>query len=89
MQGILEEGEDLMDEDAPPAVCDAALIGSAQRVEHYEIAAYGTARTYARRLGLEEQARLLQQTLEEESETDKKLTMLAESYINEGAKSAR
>jgi ferritin-like metal-binding protein YciE len=89
IQGILDEGEDLMDEDAPPAVCDAALIASAQRVEHYEISAYGTCRTYARRLGYEEQARLLQQTLEEESQTDKKLTALAESYINEDAKAAR
>jgi ferritin-like metal-binding protein YciE len=89
MVGIIDEGEDMMDEDAPPAVADAALIGSAQRVEHYEIAAYGTARTYARRLGFEDQAQLLQQTLTEEAETDKKLTSLAESYINEEAKSAR
>ena len=89
VEGIIGEGEDLMDEDAPPAVCDAALISSAQRVEHYEISAYGTARTFARRLGFEEQARLLQQTLTEEDETDKKLTSLAESYINEEAKSAR
>ncbi|MBV8728616.1 MAG: ferritin-like domain-containing protein [Acidobacteriia bacterium] len=89
MVGIIDEGEDMLDEDAPPAVADAALIGSAQRVEHYEIAAYGTARTYARRLGFEDQAQLLQQTLTEEAETDKKLTSLAESYINEEAKSAR
>jgi len=87
--GIIDEGEDMMDKDAPPAVGDAALIGSAQRVEHYEIAAYGTVRTYARRLGFEDQAQLLQQTLEEESDTDKKLTSLAESYINENAKTAR
>jgi ferritin-like metal-binding protein YciE len=78
-----------MDEDAPPAVRDAALIGAAQRVEHYEIAAYGTCRTYARRLGYADHARLLNETLQEEGEADKKLTTLAESYINEDAKSAR
>ncbi len=89
IEGIIDEGEDLMDKDAPPAVGDAALISSAQRVEHYEIAAYGTVRTYARRLGFEDQAQLLQKTLEEEAETDKKLTGLAESYINENAKTAR
>ncbi len=89
--GILDEGEDVMDEveDAPPAVCDAALISAAQRVEHYEIAAYGTVRTFARRLGHEDHAQLLNQTLQEEGNTDKKLTNLAESYINEEAKSAR
>jgi ferritin-like metal-binding protein YciE len=65
------------------------LIASAQRVEHYEIAAYGTARTYARHLGYETQAQLLNQTLQEEGETDKKLTSLAESFVNEEAKSAR
>jgi ferritin-like metal-binding protein YciE len=87
--GIIDEGEDMMDEDASPAVADAALIASAQRVEHYEIAAYGTVRNFATRLGFEEQARLLDQTLQEEGMTDKKLTSLAESYINEGAKTAR
>jgi ferritin-like metal-binding protein YciE len=91
MVGILDEGENVIDdvEDAPPAVCDAALIAAAQRVEHYEIAAYGTVRTFARRLGREDDAMLLNQTLQEEGETDKKLTSLAESYINEEAKSAR
>jgi len=78
-----------MDEDAPAAVADAALIGAAQRVEHYEIAAYGTVRTYARRLGFQDQAQILNQTLQEEGEMDKKLTSLAESCINEEAKSAR
>jgi ferritin-like metal-binding protein YciE len=87
--GIIDEGEDMMDEDAAPAVADAALIASAQRVEHYEIAAYGTVRTYARRLGLAEQEQLLNQTLQEEGAADKKLTILAESYINESAKTAR
>ncbi len=89
IQGILEEGEELMDEDAAPAVCDAALISAAQRVEHYEIAAYGTVRTFARRLGFEDQAKLLQQTLAEEANADKKLTALAESHVNEQARSAR
>jgi ferritin-like metal-binding protein YciE len=89
--GILDEAEDMMDkvEDAPPAVNDAALIGAAQRVEHYEIAAYGTVRTYARRLGLEDHAQLLSRTLQEEGAADKKLTRLAESSINEQAKTAR
>jgi ferritin-like metal-binding protein YciE len=91
MVGILDEGEDVMDdaEDAPPAVCDASLIAAAQRVEHYEIAAYGTVRTFARRLGYQDHAQLLDETLQEEGNADKKLTSLAESYINEEAKSAR
>jgi len=89
IQGIVGEGEDLMDEDASSAVTDAALITSAQRVEHYEIAAYGAVRTYARRLGFEDQAQLLQQTLDEEGQADKRLTALAESYANEEANSAR
>ena len=90
IEGIITEGEEVMeDEDAPPAVADAAMIAAAQRVEHYEMAVYGTVRNYARRLGFEDQARLLQQTLQEEIETDKKLTTIADSYINEEAKSAR
>ena len=89
VRGILDEGEDLMDEDAPAAVADAALIGTAQRVEHYEIAAYSAVRTYAGRLGFADHARLLNETLQEEGETGKKLTSLAESYMNEEAKRAR
>jgi ferritin-like metal-binding protein YciE len=89
IEGIINEGENLMDKDALPAVSDAALIASAQRVEHYEMAGYGTARSFARRLGFEDHARLLQETLNEEGETDKELTSLADSYINEEAKSAR
>lgn len=89
IEGIIDEGEDLMDQDAPPAVCDAALISAAQRVEHYEIAAYGTVRTFAKRLAMQEDVQLLDETLREEKETDKKLTTLAESYINEEARSAR
>jgi ferritin-like metal-binding protein YciE len=71
-----------MEGDFPPDVLDAGLIGAAQRVEHYEIAAYGTARTHADLLGLKKVARLLQQTLDEEGATDKKLTQLAESVVN-------
>jgi ferritin-like metal-binding protein YciE len=89
IEGIIDEGEDMMEENAPDSVADAALIAAAQRVEHYEIAAYGTVRTYARRLGFEDQAELLNQTLQEEGETDKKLTSLAETSINEEAKAAR
>ena len=89
IEGIIDEGEDLMEEDAPPSVADAALIAAAQRVEHYEIAAYGTVRSYARRLGFQDQAELLNQTLQEEDETDKRLTSLAESSVNEEARTAR
>jgi ferritin-like metal-binding protein YciE len=87
MKGLIAESEDLLDEDAEPEVLDAGLIASAQRVEHYEIAAYGCARTYAQLLGMTELAQLLQQTLDEEKETDQKLTDLAES-INVEAKAA-
>jgi ferritin-like metal-binding protein YciE len=82
MQGLIEEGKEMMSEDVEDDVLDAALIAAAQKVEHYEIAAYGTARTYAEMLGNREAARLLQQTLDEEGETDKKLTKLAESIVN-------
>jgi ferritin-like metal-binding protein YciE len=82
MQGLIEEGKEMMSEDIEDDVLDAALIAAAQKVEHYEIAAYGTARTYAEMLGNREAARLLQQTLDEEGETDKKLTKLAESIVN-------
>ncbi len=82
MEGLVEEGSEMMSEKGEPAVLDAGLIAAAQRVEHYEIAGYGTVRTYARLLGDTEAERLLQQTLDEEGETDKKLTALAESTIN-------
>jgi ferritin-like metal-binding protein YciE len=82
MEGLIEEGKELMKEDAEPEVLDAGLICAAQKVEHYEMAGYGCVRTYARTLGDEEAAELLQQTLQEEEETDKKLTDLAESSIN-------
>lgn len=85
MEGIIEEGKKIMEENLPDDVMDAALIGAAQRVEHYEIAGYGTARTYARRLGHNDLARLLQTTLDEEGATDKKLTQIAESHVNREA----
>jgi ferritin-like metal-binding protein YciE len=89
MEGLIEEGEEVLSEDADPDVRDAALIAAAQRVEHYEIAAYGTARTYARHLGFDKHAELLQQTLDEEGETDAKLTRLAEQRINQDAETGR
>lgn len=82
MKGLIEEGQELLKEKADPAVKDAGLISAAQRVEHYEMAGYGTVRTYARTLGLSDAAQVLQQTLNEEGETDHKLTRLAESTIN-------
>ena len=82
MEGLLEEGEELMEERADSDVLDAALIAAAQRVEHYEMAGYGCARTYARLLGLDDDAKLLQQTLNEEGETDHLLTAIAERAIN-------
>ena len=82
MEGLLEEGQELIKERPEPEVLDAGLISAAQRVEHYEMAGYGTVRTYARQLGEDEQANLLQETLNEEGETDKLLTSLAEGSIN-------
>jgi ferritin-like metal-binding protein YciE len=82
MEGLIEEGSELMAEQAEPAVMDAALIAAAQRVEHYEMAGYGCVRTYARLLGHKEAADLLQATLQEEAAADKKLSKLAESTIN-------
>ena len=79
MEGLLEEGKEVMAEDADPSVMDAALISAAQRVEHYEMAGYGTVRTYARLLGYKGAARVLQQTLNEEGKTDHLLTRLAVS----------
>ncbi len=82
MEGLIAEGEKTINEDAAEAVRDALLIAAAQRVEHYEIAGYGTARTFAERLGEEEVASMLEMTLDEESATDEALTVLAESLIN-------
>jgi ferritin-like metal-binding protein YciE len=86
MIGILQEGEELMDEDYDGSVMDAALISAAQRVEHYEIAAYGCVHTWAQELGEENAAELLEKTLNEEKETDAKLSELAEQ-INASANS--
>jgi ferritin-like metal-binding protein YciE len=88
VEGLIEEGKDLIQEKAEPAVRDAALIAAAQKVEHYEIAGYGCVRTYAQLLGFDDAANLLQQTLDEEGATDKKLTELAESVINVEAAAA-
>jgi len=82
MEGLIEEGSELIEEDGEPMVKDAALIGAAQRVEHYEISGYGTARAIAELLGNREAVTLLQQTLDEEKETDEKLTELAMSEVN-------
>jgi ferritin-like metal-binding protein YciE len=85
MEGLIEEGKEMMEEDLEDEALDAGLISAAQRVEHYEIAAYGCVRTYAKILGEEEAASLLEQTLEEEKETDEKLTELAENINVEAA----
>jgi ferritin-like metal-binding protein YciE len=82
MEGLIEEGSELIKEEPDADVLDAGLISKAQHVEHYEIAGYGTVRTYARQLGFENHAELLQQTLDEEGRTDHLLTELAESGIN-------
>lgn len=86
MEGLIREGEDVLRQQGDPDVLDAAIIGAAQKVEHYEMAAYGTARTFARMLGEREAAGMLQQTLDEEGNTDKELTMIAESHINREAR---
>lgn len=82
MEGLIEEGSDVIKEKMEPAIKDAALIAAAQKVEHYEIAGYGTVRTFAKLLGLRNAEKLLQKTLNEEAATDEKLTQLAESEIN-------
>jgi ferritin-like metal-binding protein YciE len=86
MMGLIEEGKEVLEEDGEPEVKDAGLIVAAQKVEHYEAAAYGSMRTFAEMLGLKNSARLFQQTLDEEKYTDKLLTQLAESDINWQAK---
>jgi ferritin-like metal-binding protein YciE len=85
MEGLIKEGAEMIAEDAEDAVKDAGLIASAQRVEHYEMAGYGTAIAFARRLGHDEVASILIETLEEERDTDRKLTELAESEVNASA----
>ena len=88
MEGLIEEGSEVLEEDGDPAVIDAALIACAQRMEHYEIAGYGCVRTFANLLGYTQAAALLQETLDEEGEADKKLTELAETVINVEAEEA-
>ena len=82
MEGLIEEGKEMMGEDMDDETMDAALIAVAQKVEHYEIASYGTVRTWAQQIGDEQLAKVLQQTLDEEGRTDKLLTELAENSIN-------
>ena len=82
MEGLIEEGAELMEEDIDPDTLDAMLIGAAQKVEHYEIATYGTLVTWAKQLEMEDAASILHETLDEEKETDLKLTELAETGIN-------
>ena len=82
MEGLISEGKELIEEDLEQDALDAGLIGAAQKIEHYEIAGYGTARTHAETLGYSKIARLLQQTLNEEGATDKKLSALAENIVN-------
>jgi ferritin-like metal-binding protein YciE len=86
MEGLLKEGKEFLDDEIQDEVRDAALISAAQRVEHYEIAGYGSARTHAQELGYSQAVMLLQQTLDEEKEADRKLTQIAEARVNEYAK---
>jgi ferritin-like metal-binding protein YciE len=82
MKGLIEEGSEILKEDGEESVLDAGIIEAAQKVEHYEMAAYGSARTFARLLGQEKAAELLQSTLDEESETNESLNQLAENMVN-------
>jgi len=82
MKGLIDEGQDVMGEDAEPAVREAGLIAAAQAVEHYEIAAYGSLKTWATQLQEKKGAELLNETLDEEKEADEKLTEIAESAVN-------
>jgi ferritin-like metal-binding protein YciE len=85
MKGLIQEGSEILEQDGDESVRDAGIIVAAQKVEHYEIAGYGSARTFAHLLGQNKAAELLQATLDEESETNELLTRLAESIINPGA----
>jgi ferritin-like metal-binding protein YciE len=82
MEGLIDEAKELLKEDASDEVLDAGLISKAQHVEHYEMAGYGTVRTYAQQLGFNDQAKLLQQTLDEEGKANELLTEIAESAVN-------
>lgn len=85
MQGLIDEAQDLLSQLEDDQLADAAIIGAAQKMEHYEIAAYGTARTLAQQAGQNEVADLLEQTLQEEKSTDEKLTTIATSKVNQQA----
>jgi ferritin-like metal-binding protein YciE len=87
MKGVIKEGDEIISAGGDPSTVDAGIISAAQRVEHYEMAGYGTVRNYAKLLGQEEHARLLQQTLDEEEKADKTLTQIA-STVNVEAKAA-
>jgi ferritin-like metal-binding protein YciE len=89
MKGLIEEGSEMLEEDGEESVIDAGIIAAAQKVEHYEIASYGTVRAWASMLGEEDAAELLQQTLDEEGETDTRLTELAEEIVNVEATAGR
>ena len=89
MKGLIEEGSEILEQEGEDSVIDAALIAAAQRIEHYEIAGYGTVRTFAYILGEEDAAELLQETLDEEGDADKLLTELAESVVNVEASAGR
>lgn len=88
MQGLIREGQQIIQEGGSPEVLDAAILAAAQAIEHHEIAAYGTARTMARQLGMQDAAMVLEQILEEEKKTDALLTQIAESNVNQQAKQA-
>src|SRR3984893_1782617 len=82
MKGLVEEGSEILEQEGDESVLDAGIIAAGQKVEHYEIASYGTVRTFAELLGEKEAVKLLQQTLDEESAADEKLTELAEDIVN-------
>ena len=88
MKGLIKEATEMAGEDGEDAVIDAAIIAAAQKIEHYEIASYGTVRTWARLVGQNEAADLLQETLDEEGEADERLNQLAESFVNPQAEAA-
>jgi ferritin-like metal-binding protein YciE len=89
MEGLIEEGDEMAKEDAAPHILDAGLVAAAQRIEHYEIAAYGTVAAFAQRLGETEAANLLHQTLEEEKQTDEQLTTLTERVLLDNRQAAK
>jgi len=89
MEDLIKEAEEFLGENPAPDVMDAGLIANTQRVEHYEIAAYGAVRTFARMMGHNDMVSLLQQTLDEAGQTDQKLTKLAESGVNQEAERAK